>query len=51
MDNITRRCIALNEAKKRAKDPEFKKLWGLKLRELLNQPKRIQNEYMERSRY
>ncbi len=51
MDNITRRCIALNEAKKRAKDPEFKKIWGLKLRELLNQPKRIQNEYMARSSY
>jgi hypothetical protein len=51
MDNITRRCIALNEAKKRARDPEFKKLWGLKLRELLNKPKRIQNEYMARSSY
>jgi hypothetical protein len=51
MDNITRRCVALNEAKKRARDPEFKKLWALKLRELLNGPKRIHNEYMERSRY
>lgn len=51
MDNITKRCVALNEAKKRAKDPEFKKLWALKLKELLNRPKRIHNEYMERSSY
>jgi|TARA_R110000782_G_scaffold45064_2_gene100400 hypothetical protein len=51
MHNITKRCIALKEAKKNAKDPEFKKLWDLKLKELLNWSTRIQNEYMERSSY
>lgn len=35
MDNVTRRCIAVQEAKKKAKDPEFKKLWENVLIQLL----------------
>ncbi len=35
MDSVTRRAIALRNAKKNAKNPEFKKLWDQKLRELI----------------
>ncbi len=35
MNNVTRRAIALREARDRAKDPDFKILWELKLRQLL----------------
>jgi len=35
MSNITRRVIALREARDRAQDPDFKLLWDQKLRELI----------------
>lgn len=35
MSHFTRRVIALKNAKEKAKNPEFKKLWDQKLKELL----------------
>ena len=35
MSNITRRVIALKNARDNAQDPDFKLLWDMKLRELI----------------
>lgn len=35
MNNITRRAIALQNARDRANDPDFKLLWDMKLRQLI----------------
>ena len=35
MNKTIRRCIALRAARDRAANPEFKKLWDRKLRELI----------------
>jgi hypothetical protein len=35
MSNITRRAIALQNARDKAQDPDFKLLWDMKLRELV----------------
>ena len=35
MSNITRRAIALQNARDNAQDPDFKLLWDMKLRELI----------------
>ena len=40
MNNITRKVIALREARDRAQDPDFKLLWELKLQELIKQAER-----------
>tara|TARA_R100001198_G_C5227487_1_gene207689 strand:- start:1057 stop:1221 length:165 start_codon:yes stop_codon:yes gene_type:complete len=36
MDCVTRKYVAVQEAKKKAKDPEFKKLWENVLIQLLD---------------
>lgn len=40
MDYVTRKAVALRNARDRAKDPDFKLLWELKLRELLRKNER-----------
>ena len=40
MDNLTRRCIALRTAKRKAKDPDLKKVWQNHLNALLKKSKR-----------
>lgn len=36
MNNVTKRAIALRKARDRAQDPDFKILWELKLKQLLD---------------
>ena len=40
MNNITRRAIALQNARDNAQDPDFKLLWDMKLRELVRLAKK-----------
>jgi hypothetical protein len=40
MNNITRKVIALREARDRAQDPDFKLLWQLKLKQLIAKAER-----------
>ena len=40
MNNITRKIIALQEARDRAQDPDFKLIWESKLQELIKKAER-----------
>lgn len=40
MSNITRKAIALKNARDRAQDPDFKLLWEFKLQELIKKAER-----------
>lgn len=40
MSNITRKAIALQNARDRAQDPDFKLLWEFKLQELIKKAER-----------
>ena len=40
MNRVTLRAIALQEARDRAQDPDFKKVWELKHKQLIKQAER-----------